>query len=84
LAADQVTAEDKEKINTDPAETIDSPRQFESEKRGMINDDHDNGERTQKIETRLTFAMCEAWIDCGLSLRVGRWSLNCGLMDARK
>jgi hypothetical protein len=63
LAAYQVTAKDKEKIDTDPAETIDSPGQFESEKRRVINDDYDDGERSEKIETGLTFAICEARID---------------------
>ena len=42
LAADQVTTKDKEQIDTDPAEPVYAPRQFESEKRSVINNHHDN------------------------------------------
>jgi len=63
LSADQVTAEDEKKIDTDPAEAINAAGQFESEKRRVINDDDDDGERTEKIETRLTFAMLKARVD---------------------
>src|SRR5438128_2233129 len=67
LAADQITAEDKEKIDTDPAEAIDPAGQFESEKRGVVNDDHDDGERAEKIETRLALAILKARTDYGFS-----------------
>jgi len=60
LAADQITAEDKEKIDTDPAEAIDPAGQFESEKRGVVNDDHDDGERAEKIETWLALTILKA------------------------
>jgi len=63
LSADQVTAEDEKKIDADPAEAINAAGQFESEKRRVINDDDDDGERTEKIETRLTFAMLKARVD---------------------
>jgi len=63
LPADQVTAEDEEKINTDPAEAINAAGQFESEKRRVINDDNNDGERTEKIEARLTFAPLKARVD---------------------
>jgi hypothetical protein len=63
LSADQVTAEDEEKIDSNPAEAINAAGQFESEKRRVINDDDDDGERTEKIETRLTFAMLKARVD---------------------
>jgi hypothetical protein len=87
LAADQITAKDKEKIDTDPAEAVRSPGQFESEKRGVINNDHDDGECSEKIEPGLAFAILKARIDCWLmmvSLR-SKWrcSLSCGLMNAR-
>ena len=62
LAADQITAQDEEKIDTDPAKTIDPAGQFESEQRSVINDDHDDGERAEKIETGLAFAILKAWI----------------------
>jgi len=64
LPADQVTAEDEEKIDTDPAEAINAAGQFESEKRCVINDHDDDGERTEEIEARLTFAILKAWVDC--------------------
>ena len=63
LPADQVTAEDEEKIDTDPAEAINAAGQFESEKRRVINDDNNDGEGTEKIETRLTFAILKARVD---------------------
>ena len=63
MAADQISAQDEEKIDTDPTEAIDPGRQFESEKRGVINDDDDNGERAKKIETGLAFAILKARID---------------------
>ena len=63
LAADQVAAENKEKIDTDPAKAIDPAGQFESEQRSVINDDHDDGERAEKIETRLALAISKAWIN---------------------
>ena len=70
MPADQVTAEDEEKIDTDPAEAINAAGQFESEKRRVINDDNNDGERTEKIQTRLTFATLKARVDrsfgCGL------------------
>jgi len=88
LAADQITAKDKEKIDTDPAEPVPSSGQFESEKRGVINNDHDDCKRAEKIEARLAFAILKARIDFELmmvSLRSEwRCSLSCGLMNARK
>ena len=63
MPADQVTAEDEEKIDSDPAEAINAAGQFESEKRRVINDDYNDGERPEKIETRLTFAILKARVD---------------------
>ena len=63
LAADQITAKHKEKVDTDPAEAVHPAGQFESEKRRVINDNNDDGERTEKIEARLTFATLKARID---------------------
>ena len=67
MAADQVAAEDKEKIDTDPAEAIEPAGKFESKKCGVVNDDHDNRERAEKIETRLAFAILKARIDYRLA-----------------
>jgi hypothetical protein len=87
LAADQITTQNKEQIDTDPAEAVQAPRQFESEKRGVINDDYDNGKRSEKIEAGLAFAISKTRIDLDLmmvSLRSEwRCSLSCGLMNAR-
>jgi len=70
LSADQVTAEDEKKIDADPAEAINTAGQFESEKRRVINDNNNDGERTEKIEPRLTFAMLKARVDCSLGYRL--------------
>jgi hypothetical protein len=45
------------------AEAINAAGQFESKKRRVINDDNNDGERTEKIETRLTFAILKARVD---------------------
>ena len=67
LAADQITAEDEEEINADPAETIEAARRFETEERGVINRDNDDCQRPKKIEARLTLTSREARIDCELA-----------------
>jgi len=66
LTADQIAAEDKEKIDPNPTKPIHSTGQFEPEKSGVINDNYDDGERAKKIETRLTFAVAEPRIDRSL------------------
>src|SRR6476620_3393141 len=63
LAADQITAKDKEKIDTDPAEAVHSAGQLESEQCGMVNNDDDDRERAEKIEAGLAFAISKARID---------------------
>jgi hypothetical protein len=63
LSADQVTAENKEEIDADPAETIEAARDFESEKRGVINRDYDDCKAAKKIETRLALTSREARVD---------------------
>jgi hypothetical protein len=68
LATDQITAKHKEKIHTDPAESVHTPGQFESEKGRVINNDHNDGERAEKIEAGLSFAISKARIDSELSM----------------
>src|SRR5205814_5230046 len=51
LPADQVTAQDKEQIDSDPAPAVDSSRRPEPQEAGVINNDHDDGESPQEIET---------------------------------
>ena len=63
LAADQISTKNKEKIDTDPAEAIDTAGQFESEQRGVVNNDYDDGKRAEKIEAGLAFAISKARID---------------------
>ena len=65
LAADQVTAENEEEIDADPAEAIDAAGRFESEERGVIDGDDDDGQRAEKIEARLALTMCETRVDFG-------------------
>ena len=63
MRADQVTAEDEEKIDSDPAEAINASGQFEFKKSRVINDDNNDGKRTEKIKTPLTFAILKARVD---------------------
>jgi hypothetical protein len=63
LAANQITAEDKEKIDTDPAKAVHSAGQLKPEQCGVVNNDHDDGKRAEKIEAGLAFAISEARID---------------------
>ena len=63
MPADQVTTKDKEKIDTDPPEAVHSAGQFESEKRGVINNNYEDRKRTEKIEAGLAFAILKARID---------------------
>ena len=65
LAADQVTAQNEEEIDADPAEAIDATGRFESEERGVIDGDGDDGQRAEKIEARLALTMCETRVDFG-------------------
>ncbi len=71
LAADEITAEDEEKIDPDPAKAIDPVRQFKAKQCGVVNDDDDDGECAEKIETRLAFAILEARVDCGFGHGAG-------------
>ena len=64
LAADQITAEDEEEIDADPAETIEAAGRFETEKRGVINRDDDDCQGAKKIEPRLALTSREPRIDC--------------------
>ena len=57
LPADQVTAEDEEKIDPDPAETVDLVGERKSHDAGVVDDDNDDGERAEQIETGLTLAI---------------------------
>ena len=47
-----------------PAEAIDTAGQFESEQCGVVNNDHDNCKRAEKIEAGLAFAISKARINC--------------------
>ena len=63
MPADQITAKDEEKIDTDRAEAIHPAGQFESKKCAVVNDDDHNGNRGEKIEAGLAFAILKARID---------------------
>src|ERR1041384_719265 len=63
LPADQITAQDKEKIDTDPAPAMKTSRRAKAHDAGVVNNHHDDGERAEKIETRLTFAVLKTGID---------------------
>lgn len=78
LPADQVTAQDEEKIDPDPTETMGFARQRKSHDAGVINNDDDNGQRPEKIETGLAFTIGETRIDSELEWRsyFGSWLVN--------
>jgi hypothetical protein len=65
LSADQVTAEDKEKIDPDPAETMHVAGQREAHDARVIKDDDDDRESAEKIETGLALTVCEARVNLG-------------------
>jgi hypothetical protein len=67
LSADEITAEDEEKIDTDPAEAMPMIRKREAENAGVIDNNDDDGQRTEEIETGLAFAISKARIDYGLA-----------------
>ncbi|HEX4630078.1 MAG TPA: hypothetical protein VH188_03870 [Chthoniobacterales bacterium] len=72
MAADQITAENKEEINADPAEAIEAARCLETKECGVVDGDNDDGKCAKKIEARLALTICEARIDGG----IGRWLVN--------
>ena len=67
MPADQITAENEEQIDADPAEAVHAAGQFETEKPGVIKENGDNGERAEKIEARLALAIAKARVDSELS-----------------
>jgi hypothetical protein len=71
LIADQVTAQNKEEIDADPAEAIEVSRGFEAEKRGVINRDDDDSYGAEKIKPGLALTSGEARVDAGLRNLVG-------------
>jgi hypothetical protein len=71
LIADQVTAQDEEEIDADPAEAIELPRSFEAEERGVINRDDDDSYGAEKIQPGLALTSSKARVDAGLRKLVG-------------
>jgi hypothetical protein len=65
LSTDQVTAQDKEKVDADPAEAIEPAGRGESEDGGVIDGDDDDRNSAEKIEARLAFALRKPRIDFG-------------------
>ena len=63
MPADQVTAEDEEEIDTDPAETVCVTGKREAHDAGVVKNDNDDGERAEQIETGLALAVLKARID---------------------
>jgi hypothetical protein len=63
LAANQVTAQNEEKIDADPPPAIDAPSCRKAHDTGVINDDDNNRQGAEKVEARLTFAILEARIN---------------------
>jgi len=71
LAANQVAAENEEKVDTNPTPAVDATRQRKTHDAGVINDHDDDRERAEKIETRLALAILKARVE--ISLKPGRW-----------
>jgi hypothetical protein len=69
LSTDQITAENEEKINSDPAKAMHPARQRKTHDPGVINDDHNNRERAKKIEPWLAFTIGESRINSQLERR---------------
>lgn len=67
LPADQVTAEDKEQIDADPAEAVDAAGKREAHDAGVVDKNNDDGESAEEIETGLALAILKARIDSELS-----------------
>jgi hypothetical protein len=63
LPADQVTAKDEEQIDSDPTPTMDATGHRKTHDAGVVNNDNDDGERPQKIEARLAFAISKTRIN---------------------
>ena len=66
LPADQITAEDEEEIDPDPAETVGVAGKREAHDAGVVDDHNDDGESAEQIETGLALAVLKARIDLGL------------------
>lgn len=71
LIADQVTAQDEEEIDADPAEAVEVPRSFEAEERGVINRNDEDSYGAEKIKPGLALTSSEARVDAGLRNLVG-------------
>jgi hypothetical protein len=69
LAADEVTAEHEEKIDTYPAETVHATGERKTHDTCVVDDHHDNGECAEKIEPRLALTIGKARVDYGLTQR---------------
>ena len=65
MPTDQVTAENEKQIDADPAEAIDAAGRSETEKRGVVDRNDDDGKGAEKIETGLALTIGEARIDFG-------------------
>ena len=74
LAANQVTTEDEEKIDTDPAKTMHPSGKRKTQDAGVVNNNDEDSERAEKIEAGLAFAILKAGIDCSFAHEI---------MDAR-
>ena len=84
LSANQVTAQDEEKIDADPAKTVDAAGRFKTEEGGVINGDDDDGKGAEKIKPRLAFTVRETRIDFGRRRsEVGGQRADCGIRRTR-
>jgi hypothetical protein len=79
LSADQVAAENEEKVDADPAETVGDAGQRKAHDARVIDDNDDDRESAEKIETRLSLAISKARVDGSFVRRsVDAWTVANG------
>ena len=83
MSADQITAEDKEEIDTNPAPTMHASGHGETHDAGVINDDNDDRECAKKIEPRLALAIGKSRINFEPKWRCCDACLRTSLVNAR-
>ena len=65
LPADEITAENKKKIYSDPAEAVGPAGKRKPHDPGVVERYDEDRERSKKIETGLALAVCEPRVDFG-------------------
>ena len=72
LSADEIAAENEEKIYPDPTKTVNPAGKRKSHDAGVVNRDDDDGDGAEEIEPRLAFTIGETRVNG----RIGRWLVD--------